>query len=662
ENIYRHMKQGESPWTAALNGRAEIGAAAVAITLVDVVVYTPIAFSTGMTAQFFKEFSGAIVVATLFSLLVSFTLTPMLASRWLTADAEERSPLAPVWRRWEAGYEALEAGYRRILDRALRLRWLVLLVGFLAFVGGIALLAVGAVGSEFMTQSDQGMLSVSVEMPAGTSLSATNQAVEQLEEQMAKLPEMDSFISLVGQGGGQARSATIFASLKPRAQRSRGDGQVAEEIRRMAASIPGMKGQVLQASFVSFGTQAIQISVRGGDMAHLTSLAGQVEEIVRRTPGTIDVTNGAAVASPELRVEIDHQKLSDLGLTTAQVASALRTALDGTVATELRRENEDKVDIRVLYAPEAGSSQIASMPDIPLTSVRGTQVRLSQVAKVVPVEGPSEIGRVDRMRQVLVGANLSGTRPLGDVTAELQQSIQKLPLPAGYKVVMGGDAEAQADAFGSLGLAMLFSVVLMYMLMVALYNSLVYPLVIMGALPVASVGAIGALALTGDTLNIMSLVGLIMLTGLVAKNAILLVDYTNTLRAKGYSRLEALLEAGPTRLRPIIMTTAAMVFAMVPVALKIGEGAETRSPMGVVVIGGLLTSTLLTLVVVPAGYTVMDDLQRWVAARFGRRDETAKADEEKGQEHRERSPLYQTSAHPQKTLPMEAIRVRVEEE
>ncbi|MHB8993396.1 MAG: efflux RND transporter permease subunit, partial [Chloroflexota bacterium] len=354
ENIYRHMKLGESPWTAALKGRSEIGAAAVAITLVDVVVYTPLAFSTGMTAQFFKEFSGSIVVATLFSLLVSFTLTPMLASRWLKANDEEHSPLAPVWRRWEGGYEAMARGYRRLLGRTLRLRWLVLLVGFLAFVAGIALVGVGAVGTEFMTQSDQGMFTAVVEMPAGSALSTTSQSTMSLEKQIAALPEVENLISIVGsggQGGASARSARMYVSLKPLSQRKRSINQVVDDVRRMTAAIPGMKGQVAMASMVGIGGQAIQVSIQGADTAVLTKLAGQVEEMIRKTPDTIDITNSAVLGSPEMRVEIDHQKLADLGLTSAQVASAVRTALDGTVATELRRENEDKVDIRVLYSP-----------------------------------------------------------------------------------------------------------------------------------------------------------------------------------------------------------------------------------------------------------------------------------------------------------------------
>jgi hydrophobic/amphiphilic exporter-1 (mainly G- bacteria), HAE1 family len=621
ENIYRHLKMGKSPSTAAFNGRAEIGAAAVAITLVDVVVYTPMAFLTGMVGQFFKEFGGTVVIATLFSLLVSFTLTPMLASRWLKAADEERSPFAPLWRRWEAGYERLAAGYRQLLGRALRARWLVLLGGFLAFVVGMAMVALQVVPTEFLTQSDQGEFSVSLDMPPGYSLAATNDAVQQFEEQFTKLPEVESVLTLIGTGGSfglpQKRSATVYAHLKSLAQRNRSSFQIADDARRIGSAIPGMQTTVAMPSMVGYTGPPISVRIRGADIDTLSAIATQAEEVIRRTPGTIDVKNSAEAGSPEIRLQIDQQKVSDLGLTTAQVASALRTAYEGTVATELRKENEDKVDIRVLYATDPNGSELASVPDISLSTPQGTMVKLSQVASLVPVEGPTVIDREARVRQITINANL-GNRPLGEISEDIRTATKAIELPAGYSITMAGDTQLQEDAFGSLAKALGISILLMFMLMAALYDSLIYPLVIMGSLPVASVGAIGALAITHNTLSMFSLVGLIMLTGLVGKNAILLVDYTNTLRKRGYSRRDAILEAGPIRLRPILMTSTSMIFAMTPLALKLGEGAETRSPLAIVVIGGLITSTLLTLVVIPAGYTVMDDFQGWLAARLGR--------------------------------------------
>ena len=622
ENIHRHMRLGESPWAAALNGRAEIGAAAVAITLVDVVVYTPLAFLTGMVGQFFKEFGGTVVAATLFSLLVSFTLTPMLASRWLSATDQERSPLAPIWSRWEQGYERLTRAYRRLLGAALRLRWLVLTGGVFAFLAGIAMVAFNVVPTEFLTQSDQGQFSVTLDMPPGYSLQATNDAVQGFEQQFMKEPEVESLLTLVGTGGTlglpQKRSATIYVNLKPLSERSRSSYQLAEVARNVGSSIPGMKATAHMPSIVGYTGAPITVRIRGDDIGVLSGIASQVEQIMRTTPGTIDVTNSAEAGSPEMRVEVDQQKLSDLGLTTAQVAATLRTAFEGTVATELRNENEDKVDIRVLYASPPAGTGLSSIPDITLTTAKGAEVKLSQVASLVPVEGPTVIDREDRTRQITMTANLTD-RPLGEVSAAIKKGTDALNLPPGYKIVMAGDTELQQSAFGDLLKALGVSILLMFMLMAALYDSLVYPLVIMGALPLASVGAIGALLITHDTLNMMSLVGLIMLAGLVAKNAILLVDYTNTLRKRGYDRRDALLVAGPTRLRPILMTTSAMVFAMLPLAMKMGEGAETRAPLAIAVIGGLITSTMLTLLVVPAGYTVMDDLQGWVGARFGRK-------------------------------------------
>jgi hydrophobic/amphiphilic exporter-1 (mainly G- bacteria), HAE1 family len=621
ENIHRHMKKGEDPFTAAYNGRREIGAAALAITLVDVVVYLPIAFLSGMVGQFFKEFGGSIVIATLFSLLVSFTLTPMLASRWLTADDEDRSPLAFVWKRWEAGYDRLAVVYRGLLDRALNRRGLVLLAGFLSFVGGIALVASGAVASEFMTEADQGMFTVSVDMPASTPLSVTNEVVASLEAGMRELPEVDSFLSIVGTGGqfgtNQARSARIYVTLNPKAHRKRHIDEVIEDVRRIGAAIPDLTLRANTFSIAGGAHQPILLSIRGKDMAVISTLASQVETAVGAIPGTMDVHSSLQTGAPEMRLQLDPDRLSDLGLTSVQVASALRTAFEGAVATELRRDNEDKVDIRVKYAWAERSDALTAIPDITLPSPSGTQVRLSQIALLVPVEGPSEINRNNRMREITVGAGIHG-RPLGDVTTEIREALRAIPVPPGYQIELRGDSEMQDESFSSIGAAIGISVLLMYMLMVALYNSLVYPLVIMTALPLASVGAFGALAITGDTLNIMSMVGLIMLTGLVGKNAILVVDYTNTLRAQGYGRREALLEAGHTRLRPILMTTVSLIFAMIPMAMKFGEGAEMRAPLAIVVIGGLTTYTLLTLVVVPAAYTAMDDFQNWLGARFGR--------------------------------------------
>ena len=315
---------------------------------------------------------------------------------------------------------------------------------------------------------------------------------------------------------------------------------------------------------------------------------------------------------PELVVSIDRQQAADLGLTPSQVGSVLRTGLAGSTVSTYRPEGTSGWDVNVILNPDE-RQRVEQVGEIPIVAPNGATVRLGQIANVTTVSGPTQIGRRDRQRSVYVSANLNG-RPAGDVSKDIQVGLDKIVAPSGYKVTQGGEAQSQAESFGQIFAALGLSMLLMYMLMVALFESLVYPLMIMFSLPLAVVGAFGLLALTGNSLNMMSMIGLILLTGLVGKNAILLVDFTNTLRKRGLGRNEALLQAGPTRLRPIIMTTSAIVLAMSPIALKLGEGSEWRAPMAVTVIGGLLTSTLLTLVLIPAIYTIMDDLSGAVSA------------------------------------------------
>lgn len=625
ENISRHMHRGEPPKEAALRGRGEIGAAAVAITLVDVVVYAPMGFMTGVVGQFFKEFGITIVIATLLSLAVSFTLTPMLAAFWISPEREARSRFRLVWRAWEAGYERVARGYQGALARALRHRWFVVLGAALVFAGGLALAGSGTIGSEFVPESDEGAFTVSVDLPPGTSLDETNRQMGVLESQVLKLPEVQAVLTAVGIGGQYDRpqkwSAKMSVRLSPKTQRSKSVWQVAGEVHQLASSIPSMRVRANLPSVVGTTSQPIIVDVKGQDLDAVTSQAARVEEAVRRVPGTSDVSTTGSAGPPELRVVVDPAKAATLGVVPSSLGAVLRASYQGDTVTQLRPEGQDPLDIEVSL-PASATQDPSTLGSQLVPSTDGTMVRLDQVATVVPVAGPSEINRLDRQFDVQIGANLDG-RDLGSVSRDIQRAVDALHLPPSVAVSYNGDTQQQSEGFATLGIALGLSILLMYLLMVALYNSLTYPLVVMFSLPVASVGAFLALAITGDTFNIMSLVGIIMLTGLVAKNAILLVDYTNTLRGRGEAREEALLEAGYTRLRPIAMTTAAMVFAMLPLAVNLEVGSETRSSMAVVVIGGLLTSTLLTLFVVPAGYTLMDDFQEWVLSRFRGRPRAA---------------------------------------
>jgi len=632
ENIFRHLQIGESPREAASSGRSEIGFAAVAITLVDVVVFAPIAFMSGVTGQYFRQFGLVIVTATLFSLFVSFTLTPLLVSRWYSsgqhgeADVARptRNPLTLFGRYWDRGYERLARGYGRVLRVAVGRwsRWAVLGIGILSFVGGIMLITTGILSTEFMPDADDGQFQVSLKMPPGTTLDVTNSAAGTIEQRLLALPEVEKVFTSVGVGGSgglgtsRAQYANIFVEMKSKSQRQRTPKDLAAEARTFGADVPGAIVKASPVSMFAGGGASINVRVQGEDQAVLASLATQVATIVRKVPGTSDVDDGGVTGLPELEVAIDRQRAADLGLSPSEVSGVLRTGLAGSTVSTFRPEGTKGWDIAVILDPEQ-RQRVAQVADIPIVTPRGATVRLGQIANVRTASGPTEIHRRDRQRSVYVTAGLDG-RPAGDVSREIQAGLDGMAVPAGYTITQGGDAQQQNESFGQIFQALGLSVLLMYMLMVALFESLLFPLVIMFSLPLALVGAFGLLAATGNTLNMMSMIGMILLTGLVGKNAILLVDFTNTLRKRGLGRTQALLEAGPTRLRPILMTSAALILAMSPVALKLGEGSEWRAPMAVTVIGGLMASTLLTLLLIPAVYTMMDDFQGLVTRLWGR--------------------------------------------
>jgi len=633
ENIYRHLNLGESPIAAAINGRSEIGLAALTITLVDVVVFTPVAFLTGITGGFFREFGGTVATATLFSLLVSFTLTPMLASRWLRAGQPGQGRGAwNAWvRGWEAGFARLSRGYRRLLGWALRHRPLVVGLSFASLVLGLALIPLGLVKVEFFPQTDQGELTVVSEQPAGISLTGHDAVVRQVEEVIRGVPEVTQDLALIGvspgafspASSGQTRFARLNLRLVEKRERHRGVEEIAADLReRLKAVRQEGRLRVELTGGPGGNAQPIQVRVQGRDPRQLTELAATIERALAGIPGLTDIANSGAAGLPELRVLVDRQRAADLGVTPAQIGLLIRTAYEGEVVTKFRPGGQDELDVRLLAVDDL-SSRREALPSLPISRSGGPPVLLSQVARIEEVRGPAQIDRVNRERVITISGSLQG-RSLGEVSAQVRRLLAQLPVPAGYSVELVGQAQQQQESFRDLFRALGLSVLLMYLLMVVLYDSLLYPLVIMFSLPVSIVGAILGLYLTRNTINLISLIGVILLMGLVTKNGILLVDYTNTLRRQGLDRAPALLEAGPTRLRPIIMTSLTIALAMVPLILGLGEGAELRAPLAAVVLGGIISSTLLTLVLVPVVYTYADDLQRRLA-RLVRRGADAAA-------------------------------------
>ena len=628
ENIFRHLEMGKEPKDAAMTGRSEIGMAAIAITLVDVVVFTPVAFMSGTVGGFFRQFGLVIASATLLSLFVSFTLTPMLASRWLKSGHQEPS-FAP-WRWFLRGFEAMLDGLRRsygaTLGWVLRFRWIPVLVAILTLAAAVAMVPMGLIKFEFIPSSDNGQVSVTVEMPPGSSLEATENVLKALNPRLATIPEIQYYLAASGQGGGSGLGAgsgvrfgrvqIVLVGLK---ERHRSNSAVADEISALVKDIPNATIRVSTASGGGGGSaQPIQALITGEDQRTLQVIAQKVQDALTGISGARDITNSVAAANPETRIIPDRQRMADAGVSAQQLSQVLRTAIDGSVATKLRVEGEDEVDVRLLVTADA-RSDLPSIQAIPMMATRGGQsatITVGQVTRASAVNGPTSVDRRNRQRLVTVGAGLAGGVPLNDVSQPLQRAVAQMQadgtIPQGYAVSLGGQSEQQNKAFVNMIAALGLSVILEYMLLAALYESMILPFATMFALPLAVIGAFAGLAVTGNTLNLLSMIGVIVLMGLVGKNGILLIDYTNTLRQQGRTRAQALREAGETRLRPILMTTVALVAGLMPLALGIEEGSETYKGMASVIIGGMLSSTFLSLLVVPCMYTYFDDLQRGI--------------------------------------------------
>jgi hydrophobic/amphiphilic exporter-1 (mainly G- bacteria), HAE1 family len=624
ENIFRHLERGSTPREAAILGRSEIGLAAIAITLVDVVVFTPVAFMSGTVGSFFRQFGIVIAAATLISLFISFTLTPLLASRWLQQSSTIEHD--GLWQRWSRAFErfidGLRRQYERTLSWALRNRWAPPLVALAFLIFSCALIPLGYVKGEFIPQSDNGYLTVTVESPPGSSLEATEQTIRAVEQRLAVIPEIQYYLATSGTGGMNSNGLSSRNSRFGRIQvvlvdlhhRDRSVSQIADEISAQTRDIPDT---TIRASISggAGGTTPVQVLVTGEDPLQVEALATRVEEMVRAVPNTRDVTNSGSRANPETRLVPDRDRLSDFGVSAQQVALALRTSVEGQVVTELRPEGVSEVDVR-LIADDASRDSLTDIGSLPVVGTRGgapVTAMLSQLTQVEQVAGPSTIDRRNRQMVVTIGSGLMGNTPLGEVTTPIQRGIAEMrangEIPTGYNVQFGGQAADQAKAFTNMLLALGLSVVLEYMLLAALYESMILPFATMFALPLAIIGAFIALAVTGNTLNLLSMIGVVVLMGLVGKNGILLVDYTNSLRRAGEPRNDALRQAGGARLRPILMTTMALVFGMMPLALGIEEGSEIYVGMATVIIGGMLSSTFLSLLVVPCMYTFFDDFQ-----------------------------------------------------
>ncbi|QNF34673.1 efflux RND transporter permease subunit [Adhaeribacter swui] len=626
ENIYRHMEMGKDKRTAALEGREEIGFTAMAITLVDVVVFLPMSLVQGLIGNILREFALVVVFSTLMSLFVSFTITPMLASRFGKLDHFTR---ATLWGRislgFEAGFTRLQNTYANILRWALNRRKTVYLITFLLFAGSIALVPAGFIGSEFAAQGDQGEIIVQLEMEPSVSLYQNNQTTRQVEQLIMKHPEVQRVISRVGYSSatfgvaGTSNRSEMTVILVDKKQRSMSSSEFGGIIKEELRQIPGVKATAAPTGITGNANQApVQVVLKGTDIDRVREAANMVLKVVQNVPGATDVDLSVEDPSPELQVKLDRDRMAALGLNVGDVGSTLQTAFNGNDVSKYREEGYE-YDI-VISLDKFNRSSQEDVRNISFVNNQNQKVELKQFAQVSQELGASKLERRDRQTSITVNAQVIG-RPVGTVGADIQEAMASKKLPDGVTLSYGGSLEQQSDAFGSLGLALIIAIVFVYLIMVALYDSFVYPFIVLFSLPVALIGALLALALSLENLSIFSIIGLIMLMGLVAKNAILLVDFTNHLKAQGMEVREALIEAGRERLRPILMTTLAMVFGMLPIALAKGAGAETKNGLAWVIIGGLTSSLLLTLVLVPSIYFTVDKAIAKLRKRFGKKEE-----------------------------------------
>ena len=614
ESIYRHMEHGADPMTAAHRGTSEIGLAVMATTLTILAVFLPVGFMTGLVGQFFKSFALTIAFAVSMSLLVAFTLDPMLSSRfvrYISPEERSRTRTGRLFERWGRAYDALDRRYHSVLGWALNNPWKSLGAAAAVFVASLS--SVAFMGTEFVPVEDRGEFQVIVELPPGTSFDESVAAVSRIERDVQSLPEVTQIFSTVGVNG-QVRASTIRVRTTKKDQRERGLGDIKTEVRERLAQMPFVDGKVGDPEFMQGVPYEppINVFVRGDDLVELQRITSEIETKVRAIPGAVDINSNLETGQPEVVARVNRSLAADLGFSAGSVASQLRGMVEGIVPTRLR-EGAREHDIRVRLAPEYRNDQSAILR-APLYSPSGAAVRAGDIVSFAPEVGPSNIDREQRRRQAKIGIDLAAGHALGDVTAEVQRAVETVQMPANFEWGFAGDVELMQESAAAMGLALLLAVAFIYIVLASQFESFLEPFIIMLSLPLALVGAVLLLLATGKNIGMPAMIGVVMLMGLVTKNAILLVDYTNQLRKQGLAIKDALLAAGPVRLRPIVMTTTAMIFGMMPSAIGSGDGSEFRAPISIATIGGLLTSTLLTLIVVPVAYLLLESAVERVRA------------------------------------------------
>ncbi len=634
ESIYRHLDQGADPQTAARDGTSEVGIAVAASALTNVVVFTPVAFMEGMVGQIFYAFGLTVVFATLMSVFISFTLAPMLAARLLRAmetEKTEQGHLGALWRLVDGGMKSLESSYGGALQWILarpRNGWAVIGATFMAVA--LAMGSATMVGGEFMPQQDEGIANIALELPPGTPLDRMERVVAGAEALLADIPEATQVLTTVGQGGGGVLSTggdVNEAFIQVTLETDLPTGVFLPPIRERMAAIPDADVTVTVSEGTGSGQSPLQIFVKGPDQERLELLAEDATRRLAAIPGLVDVRNTIQDPRPEMVFHPHRGLLTEYGLTVGQVGGVLRTSIEGATPSVLRQDGEEQ-DIRVRLAP-AARDRAHELENLQVRTPMG-MVPVGSLGELREEDGETMILRDEKQRTVQIDAEI-GSGSLTELVTLIQASLDEMELPPGYSYEVGGDFEMFEESVGEMVQALLMAVVLTYIVLGMILESYVHPVTIMLTLPLGAVGAVFALFLTANNLNIFSMMAMIMLVGIVVNNAILILDYAQNLRSRGQEMVAALLEAGPARLRPIIMTNIAIAVALVPQAVGSGAGSFYRVPMAVVTIGGVLVAALFTLFLIPVIYQKLDRFA------FAARTHAREAQERSTKRHRRRS-------------------------
>ena len=628
ENIVRHVQMGKNPYQGALDGTQEIGLAVLATTFSIVAVFLPIGFMGGIIGKFFHEFGVTIVAAVLISMFVSFTLDPMLSSIWHDPEIEAHGKpkanpnlydktIGRVTGWFDHATDWAAEAYQGILRWSLGHKLATVLLAVAVFATSVVM--VPLLGTEFVPKADFSETSLNFYTPVGSSLEATEAKARQVESIMREFPEVKYTLATINTGNAQGKIyASIYVRLVDRKERTRSADQMSGVLRERLKQVPGVTVTHVGLLDPVGGNKQIEFSLQGQDLKELDRLSRLVIDKVRDVPGLVDLDSSVKPDKPVIDIEVKRDAASDLGLSVAQIASSLRTLVAGQTVGNWRAPDDQTYDVNVRMSPDARNTpqDLERLPFATGTNADGSTriVRLNQVAAVKESTGPNQINRRDLTREVAINAN-TFNRSAGEISADIRARLDTIAFPPGYRYSFSGSTKNMAESFGYAVSALAMGVIFIYMILASQFRSFLQPMALMTSLPLTLIGVVLALLMFGSTMSIFSIIGIVMLMGLVTKNAILLVDFAIRMREQGQTRTDALLHAARVRLRPILMTTLAMIFGMVPLAFALTEGSEQRAPMGQAVIGGVITSSLLTLVVVPVVYCYLDDLANWFLRR-----------------------------------------------